>query len=533
MDDIGNLLPAIAERFLGEPSSRRGVTLAYGTHGSLKLDLGKGTWFDHENDVGGGVVDLLLREVPELAKAEPGSIADYLHNEFGLEKRENGARYDLEGLRTPPTPRSVVATYQYRDESGAVLYEIDRIEWIENGKRQKTFRQHQVKDGQRLPNKGDARSVLWRLPEILASTGLVVIGEGEKTVQALVDHGFYATTCDGGSKNWDLTHSASLRDRDVLILPDNDDAGRAHADKVAASLKDFAASVRILELPDLPHKGDAYDWFAAGHTATELRDLADSVPVIEQAELQAITPIPVMSMLEVMSMPPNEWLVEGQIPEKSVSAIYGPSGSGKTFLALDMMLSVAHDRAWQGNYVREGAVFYIAGEGVSGLRKRLHAWHKHHQVEASAPFYVIGQAVILNSTQAIDDLIQTIDQVRGGQQVQAVVFDTLARCFGGDENDARAMGEAIQAMDLIKRYFDCAVVAVHHTGKSVDKGLRGSSALLGALDSSLQVTGEDGYLRLKMDKQKDDIELGEAWFSMDQVKFQAHALDDPQDKPWC
>lgn len=87
MDDIGNLLPAIAERFLGEPSSRRGVTLAYGTHGSLKLDLGKGTWFDHENDVGGGVVDLLLREVPELAKAEPGSIADYLHNEFGLEKR--------------------------------------------------------------------------------------------------------------------------------------------------------------------------------------------------------------------------------------------------------------------------------------------------------------------------------------------------------------------------------------------------------------------------------------------------------------
>ena len=528
MDDIGNLLPAIAERFLGEPSSRRGVTLAYGTHGSLKLDLGKGTWFDHENDVGGGVVDLLLREVPELAKAEPGSIADYLHNEFGLEKRENGARYDLEGMRTPPTPRTVVATYQYRDESGAVLYEIDRIEWIENGKRRKIFPQYKMKDGQRLTKKFDARSVLWRLPEILASTGLVIIGEGEKTVQALVEHGFDATTADGGSKNWNLTHSASLRDRDVLILPDNDDAGRAHADKVAASLKDFAVSVRILELPDLPHKGDAYDWFKAGHTATELRDLADSVPAIEQAELQAITPIPVMSMLEVMSMPPNEWLVEGQIPEKSVSAIYGPSGSGKTFLALDMMLSVAHDRAWQGNYVREGAVVYIAGEGVSGLRKRLHAWHTHHQVNPNAPFFVIGQAVILNSTQAIDDLIQTIDQVRGGQQVQAVVFDTLARCFGGDENDASAMGEAIQAMDLIKRYFDCAVVAVHHTGKSVDKGLRGSSALLGALDSSLQVTGEDGYLRLKMDKQKDDTELGEQWFSMDQVEFQAHALDDPE-----
>ena len=105
-----------------------------------------------------------------------------------------------------------------------------------------------------------------------------------------------------------------------------------------------------------------------------------------------------------------------------------------------MMLSVAHDREWQGNYVREGAVVYIAGEGVSGLRKRLHAWHKHHQVNPDAPFFVIGQAVILNSTQAIDDLIQTIDQVRGGQQVQAVVFDTLARCFGGDENDRQCDG---------------------------------------------------------------------------------------------
>ena len=525
MDDIGNLLPAIAERFLGEPDSRIGTVLRYGNHGSLALDLGKGTWFDHENDIGGGVVDLLLREVPELAKAEPGAIADYLHKEFDLEKRENGARYDLEGLRTPPTPRKVVATYQYRDENGAVLYEIDRIEWIENGKRQKTFRQHQVKDGQRLPNKGDARSVLWRLPEILASTGLVIIGEGEKTVQALVEHGLNATTCDGGSKNWTLEHSASLKDRDVLILPDNDDAGRAHADQVAASLKDFAATVRILKLPDLPHKGDAYDWFKAGHTAQELRDLSASVPV---AELQAITPIPVMSMLEVMAMPPNEWLVEGQIPQKSVSAIYGPSGSGKTFLALDMMLSVAHDQEWQGNYVREGAVFYIAGEGVSGLRKRLHAWHTHHQIKPDAPFYVIGQAVILNSTQAIDDLIQTIDQVRAGQQVQAVVFDTLARCFGGDENDAGPMGEAIRAMDLIKRYFDCAVVAVHHTGKAVDKGLRGSSALLGALDSSLLVQRDDQFLKVKMDKQKDDEELAEQWFAMDQVEFQAHALDDPE-----
>ena len=110
-----------------------------------------------------------------------------------------------------------------------------------------------------------------RLPEIGASSGLVIIGEGEKTVQALVEHGFQATTCDGGSKNWKTTHSASLKDRDVLILPDNDDAGRAHADQVAASLRDFAASVRVLELPDLAHKGDAERMARRGANPGEIR----------------------------------------------------------------------------------------------------------------------------------------------------------------------------------------------------------------------------------------------------------------------
>ena len=514
MDDIGQLLPAIAERFLGEPTSRRGTELRFGTHGSLSLDLGKGTWFDHENEVGGGAIDLIKRERPELS--ENGAIADFLHEEFGLEKQEkqNGKAF---GFVT--SPKETVATYQYRDEGGTVLYEIDRIEWVEKNERRKTFRQHQVIDGVRQPNKGDARPVPYRLPELLASTGTVIVAEGEKAVHALVDHGFVATTNDGGAKNWTLVHAASLRDRDVLILPDNDEAGAAHGQAVAASLKDFAASVRLLELPGLPHKGDAADWFKAGNTPDQLRELAAHVPPIEHEELEAITPLPIMSMADVMAMEPNKWLIEGQIPEKSVSAIYGPSGSGKTFLALDMMLSVAHDVDWQGRYVNPGAVIYVAGEGVSGLRKRLHAWHVQRQLEAAAPFYIIPQAILLQSDQAIDDLIQTIDAARGDQPVQAVVFDTLARCFGGDENEAGPMGEAIQAMDLIKRRFDCSVIAIHHTGKVIDKGLRGSSALLGALDSSLQVQAEDSCLRVRMDKQKDDEELPDAWFEMRKVEF--------------
>jgi hypothetical protein len=88
------------------------------------------------------------------------------------------------------------------------------------------------------------------------------------------------------------------------------------------------------------------------------------------------------------------------------------------------------------------------------------------------------------------------------------------------------MGEAIESMDKIKRRFDCSVVAVHHTGKSVDKGLRGHSSLIGALDSSLQVDKEENFITLRMDKQKDDEEIGEQWFSLNKIEFTASPLGD-------
>jgi hypothetical protein len=75
---------------------------------------------------------------------------------------------------------------------------------------------------------------------------------------------FPATCCAGGAKKWRAEHAAFLRGANVLILPDNDDIGREHMNVVAASLQGIAASIRVLELPDLPPKGDIIDWVSAG-----------------------------------------------------------------------------------------------------------------------------------------------------------------------------------------------------------------------------------------------------------------------------
>ena len=54
---------------------------------------------------------------------------------------------------------------------------------------------------------------------------------------------------------------------DIVLLPDNDPAGREHVELIAESLAPIARRLRILELPNLPEKRDVVDWHAAGGTA--------------------------------------------------------------------------------------------------------------------------------------------------------------------------------------------------------------------------------------------------------------------------
>jgi hypothetical protein len=59
-------------------------------------------------------------------------------------------------------------------------------------------------------------------------------------------------------------YSEHLRARHVVIFPDNDQAGREHAQKIGQSLAGITTSIRVLELPGLPEKGDIIDWLENG-----------------------------------------------------------------------------------------------------------------------------------------------------------------------------------------------------------------------------------------------------------------------------
>ena len=110
----------------------------------------------------------------------------------------------------------------------------------------------------------------YRLPELIAApiTAVVYFCEGEKDADNLAKIGFVTTSAsEGASAKWDPGLTQYFTDRHVVILPDADRPGRAHAQKVAKAIHGVAASVRILDLYPERHDGSDVSDFIAHDTA--------------------------------------------------------------------------------------------------------------------------------------------------------------------------------------------------------------------------------------------------------------------------
>jgi hypothetical protein len=261
--DFDALIEPVALRLLGKPTQQRNGEWRYGTRGSLAIDLKNGRWFDHEANVGGGVLGLIRRhghDRPLTWLACEGLLTN--------EPQGNG--------HTEP---KIVAVYDYCDEKGELLFQVVRFE-------PKDFRQRKPDGhGGWIWKLGDTRRIPYRLPELLravAAGETIFIPEGEKDVDNLRAVGLEATTSPGGVKKWRNEYSNHLCGADVVVLVDNDAPGREHADQVAASLRGIAKRIRVLDIgknwPSCPDKGDISDWLSAGGSAEKLRAMVGALP---------------------------------------------------------------------------------------------------------------------------------------------------------------------------------------------------------------------------------------------------------------
>lgn len=482
----------VARELLGEPNPTLSTRkeLRWGNRGSLSVDLEKDCWHDHEAAQGGGVFALVERQLG----VDSRGAADWLRARGMVEPEQ----------RTQP--RREVARYRYRDEAGAYLFDVVRFQ-------PKDFRQQAANGAWSI--KG-IRRVLYRLPELLAAPeASVLIVEGEKDADRLATLGFTATCNPGGAGKWHPDYTKALAGRRCIAIPDNDDAGRNHAQAVVQSLQAAGIAASVLALDGLPPKGDVSDWLDAGHGAEDLQKLIAALPAEPARKGFALVRASDMEDRE------PEFLIEDIAETSSLALGFGDPGCGKSFVLIGASCCIATGRDFHGKRVLQGLVIYLAGEGHNGIKRRLRAWEKHtgQSLKGAPLFFSKVPARLLDAAHAaqVAEAVDEIARVEGAPRL--IVIDTLARSFaGGDENSTEDMGNFIAAIDALKaRYPGCTALIVHHTGHSDKQRARGNFSLKGALDAEYRIEKDGDAVTLTCTKMKDAPEPPPMGFRLQRV----------------
>ncbi len=211
----------------------------------------------------------------------------------------------------------------------------------------------------------------------------------------------------------------------------------------------------------------------------------------------------------IKDVPEITWIVKDILPNNGLIIVYGSPGSGKTFIVIDICLHIINKMNWFNNIVNNaGIIVYLIGEGIYGIKKRLDSWSSYHNVDSdNLIFFIPISSINIWEEKNIERLRKTLTTFMEstGQKIIMIVVDTLARAATGlDENSSRDMGMFLRNFETIKEHFECSILFIHHKGKDESRGMRGSSSLLGAADTCIDIRKEhDNTITIRIEKQKD------------------------------
>lgn len=398
----------------------------------------------------------------------------------------------------------IVAEYPYVDEAGATFFQVVRYH-------PKTFRQRRPDGkGEWIWNLDGTRLVIYKLPEVLKANSILIV-EGEKDVETANNLGFpngWASTCNPmGAKKWRDEYSDLLKGKRVVILPDADKAGEAHADQVAASLDGKAASVSRLTLPD-GYK-DLSEW-AEGKSAADLAALlTTATPWTPMTGSSATMQQPLgvvyrcMNDIQARSI---RWLWPGRIARGKVFMIAGHPGLGKSQLTTDLAATVSTGGTFPGSEVpcKAGNVVLFSAEDEADdtIRPRLEA------AGANLSKVFILDAV-LDSNQAErafnlkTDLpkLEAVLEAEGGASL--IIIDPVTAYLGDTDSHKNAEIRALLApLSTLAAQYDAAVVCISHFTKAPS-----GEALLRVMGSLAFVAAVRAAFLVAQDPEEDDRRL--------------------------
>jgi putative DNA primase/helicase len=356
---------------------------------------------------------------------------------------------------------------------------------------------------------------LYRLPDLLARPDeRVYVTEGEKAADAAATIGLLATTSPHGSKSAVKADWTPLAGHEVVILPDNDAAGRRYAKDVVAILAKLepAPKVKLVDLPELPEKGDIYDWLEE-HDALEretlraiVEGLADDAPIVDR---DRVTDGPILTCLADVEPTEIKWLWFQRVPLGRITLLVGMPGEGKSFLTTYMASRVSTGSPWpDGTECPRGSVIFICAEDdpADTIRPRLDAHHADvRRIHLLATVRKGGdkdEAKEVMFTLADVDALETA--LKRHPDCKLVVVDPIGSFLGGRTDahrDNEVRGVLAPVAKLAEKYGVAVVVVAHRRkagGAVADDLALGSRAFTGIARAVWHLTHHPEKKSLKL-----------------------------------
>lgn len=391
--------------------------------------------------------------------------------------------------------------WPYRNESGEIIGYVVRYDAAEGGKQVIPFFQKR-EDGRWKAKGAPEPRPLYRLDQLVETSPSkpVLVVEGEKIAEAaqrIVNVDYFVVTWPGGSEAVNKADWTSLKERNVIVWPDNDDAGKKAAQNVAKQCKNIANSVTIIKPPAKDKGWDLADAESEGWQREHVTDWIKQQQEHEQekSESQQIRPYNLEELIAA-DIPQRSYHLKPSIPTQGLSMFFAPKGLGKTFFSLTCSLAMATGTSaicWEAP--RKSKVLYIDGEMPADLiKQRVEGLRAGIDTTNVDPDYF--KIVTPDLSGNIPNLA-----TKNGQEIinamtnnfEVLILDNLSSLLNVGEENSSDDWQEVQDWLLRLRRWGKSVVIVHHAGKSGDQ--RGASRKTDILDTVVQLSRPRDYMQ--------------------------------------
>lgn len=335
--------------------------------------------------------------------------------------------------------------------------------------------------------------------------------EGEKDIDTLNSVNLPAFCFGGTGDGLPDDIAPYLKGRRIVILADNDKAGRDHAeDKARRAREAGAASIKVVHFPELPEKNDVSDFISRDGTAEQLLARIDASPLWEplQKESPSIPVVPrdwrakivMASDLQAMTFPPVRHILPGYISE-GATIIAGKPKIGKSWLTLDLCLAATANRFTLGTLKpAQGDVLYLALEDNNRrLKRRMHKiWPS---TEAAWPKRLALVTEWKRADQGgLDDIEEWCRSVADPVMVAIDTLEKFRPIQNGKSAAYSADYEAVTGLQRIASKYRIAIIINHHVRKMEADDpfdtVSGTLGLTGAADTIIVLKRHAGAVTL-------------------------------------